>query len=244
MSTSPPPEAITPDARAATAAGRLIVVEGPDCSGRSTQVRLLEEWLARQGMGVLTTTLGQGALTGQALEKAKRRPTMSRRTRTLLYAADMAERVEHEIRPALEAGLMVLCDRYFHTLLARHALRGLDPAWLRDVFSFAPAPDLALYLQTRLDDLSARALNAGRMGYWECGLDLNLAPDRHTSFLKYQRRMLRQFRDIVTEYGLIRVAGSGDVHQVQRRIQGHVANLLPRPGKPAMDHGAVNRRKP
>jgi dTMP kinase len=206
--------------------GQLIVIEGPDCAGRSTQVRLLQDWLERQGHGVVATSLCRGALTEETLEKAKHRTMTSRPTLALLYAADLADRLERQIRPALEGGFIVLCDRYIYTLLARYAVRGLDPAWLRDVFSFAPAPHLALFLQTKLDDLTARALHAGRMGYWECGLDLCLSNDLHESFKKYQRRMLRQFRDIVREYGLIRVPGGDGMDAVQQRLRRQVARHL------------------
>ena len=218
--------------------GRLIVIEGPDCAGRSTQVRLLQDWLERQGHGVVTTSLCRGALTEESLEKAKHRTMTSRPTLALLYAADMADRLERQILPALEGGFTVLCDRYSYTLLARYAVRGLDPGWLRDVFSFAPTPHLALYLHAKLEDLAARALHAGRMGYWECGLDLSLSNDLYESFLKYQRRMLRQFRDIVSEYGLVRVAGGADMNAVQQRLRRHVAQLF------AQVEGGVPATKP
>ena len=219
-----------PGKREADLPGRLIVLEGADCSGRSTQVRLLHDWLENQGYGVVVTSLCRSDLAEEGLHKAKRRNEVSRRTLLLFYAADLADRLERQILPALEGGFIVLSDRYVYTLLARYAARGLEPAWLRTVFGFALEPHLGLYLNVKLDRLAERALHADRMDFWECGMDLNLSPDYYESFLKYQRRMLREFNGIAREFGLERIPGNDDMNAVQLRLRARVGRFLARCG--------------
>ena len=155
--------------------GRLIVLEGTDCVGRSTQIRLLQDWLEQQGYGVATTSLCRSELVEAGLRKAKQKNLAGRRTLALFYATDLADRLEREILPALENGFIVLSDRYVYTLFARYASRGIDPAWLRSAYGFALTPHLVLYLDVKLEVLARRALGAQKMGYWESGMDLNLS---------------------------------------------------------------------
>lgn len=206
--------------------GRLIVLEGPDCVGRSTQIRLLQGWLESQGHAVLTTSLCRSELAETGLRKAKRRNQVGRRTLALFYATDLADRLEREILPALESGFVVLSDRYIYTILARYAVRGIEPQWLRRAYGFALEPNLVLYLDVKLDVLAARALKAGKMGFWESGMDLNLSNNLYESFLLYQERMLEQFSGIVKEYGLTTTRANARINFVQQRLRKKVQALL------------------
>ena len=120
--------------------GALVVLEGIDRSGRSTHTRGLEERLRYLGRGVTRTSLGTAQLAGPAIRAARAARSVDARTMTILYAADIAERIEQVIAPALRAGLVVLADRYVYTPMARAAVRGIDEAWLGRLFSFAPPP--------------------------------------------------------------------------------------------------------
>ncbi len=219
--------------------GRLIVIEGADCAGRSTQVRLLQDWLENLGYGVVTTALCRSDLTEPGLQKAKRRTAAAPRTLALFYAADLADRLERQIIPALEGGFVVLADRYVYTLLARYAVRGIDRDWLRHVFGFVLRPHLGLYLGVKRDVLVARALRAGRMDYWEAGMDMGIAPDLYTSFRKYQLRMLREFKHLCREFDLEPVPANGGMNAVQERLRTRLQTLLatpqPDPAAPAPD---------
>jgi dTMP kinase len=206
--------------------GRLIVLEGTDCVGRSTQIRLLQDWLENQGYGVVTTSLCRSELVEPGLRRAKRRNQVGRRTLALLYATDLADRLEREILPALESGFVVLSDRYIYTLLARFAVRGVDPDWLRRAYGFALVPHLVLYLDVKLNVLVERALKGEKLGFWECGLDLNLSNDLYESFLLYQRRMLKEFSRITKEFNLERVKANGTVNTVQPRLRKKLMALL------------------
>jgi len=220
--------------------GRLIAIEGTDCTGRSTQMRLLHEWLEQRGFGVVSTSLCRSGLAESGLRKAKRRNEVGRRTLALFYATDLADRLEREIVPALESGFIVLADRYVPTILARYAVRGLDPDWLRRVYGFALAPHLTCYLDVRLPVLARRALLADRMGYWESGMDMSLAIDRFESFHLYQRQMIRAFNRLVDEYGMVRVKANGNINRVQNQLRKHVeAVLADRAAEVASDGPAV-----
>lgn len=206
--------------------GRLIVIEGADCVGRSTQIRLMQDWLEKLGYGVAVTSLCRSELAEEGLSKAKRGNQIGRRTMSLYYATDMADRLERQILPALEGGFVVLSDRYVYTIFARYAVRGIDPAWLRKSYGFALVPHLVLYLDVDMDVLAERALKAERMGFWECGMDLNLAGDFYNSFFQYQKRMLRQFAKMKDEFGFEVVSAAGSTQQVQQRLRKKVRALL------------------
>src|SRR6202045_5442778 len=121
--------------------GKLIVIEGTDGVGRSTQIRLLKEWLEQQGHAVLDTGLTRSGLVGKGIKRAKEGHTLGRITLTLFYGTDFSDRLEHEIVPALRAGFVVLTDRYIYSLMARAIVRGADPRWIRNVYGFALKPD-------------------------------------------------------------------------------------------------------
>lgn len=104
--------------------GKLIVVEGPDAVGRSTQVARLKVWLEQQGHAVLDTGMGRSALASKGIAQAKEGHTLGPVTMTLFYATDFADRLENEIIPALRAGFVVITDRYIFSLMARGIARG------------------------------------------------------------------------------------------------------------------------
>jgi dTMP kinase len=215
-----------PAQRQAELQGRLIVLEGPDCVGRTTQILLLQDWLENLGYGVAITSLCRSELAEQGLRRAKKGNLIGRRTLALFYATDLADRLERVILPALESGFIVLSDRYLPTLFARYAVRGVDRAWLRKAFSFALVPHLTLYLDVGLDVLVGRALKAQKLGYWECGMDMDLADNLYGSFLQYQKRMLREFDKITKELHLTRVSAAGAISTVQERLRKKVRALL------------------
>src|SRR3954467_10329174 len=136
--------------------GKLIVIEGTDGSGRSTQATMLKQWLEVQGYAVIDTGWTRSKLVGQAITDAKQGHSLHRLTYCLMYATDLADRLEYQIIPALKSGFVVLADRYIYTALARGITRGADRDWLRNLFGFALAPDLVLYLQLGVKSLVPR----------------------------------------------------------------------------------------
>ena len=180
--------------------GKLIVVEGTDGVGRSTQIRLLKEWLEQQGHAVLDTGLTRSGLVGKGIKRAKEGHTLGRITLTLFYATDFADRLENEIVPALRAGFVVLTDRYIYSLMARSMVRGLDPVWVRNIHRFALKPDAIFYLRIGVDELIPRAVFTRGFDYWESGMDLYSTEDMYDSFRRYQIALLQQFDQLADEF--------------------------------------------
>ena len=202
--------------------GKLIVVEGTDGVGRSTQTRMLKEWLEVQGYAVLDTGWTRSKLVGQAITDAKTGHALHRLTYCLMYATDLADRLEYQIIPALRSGFIVLADRYIYTALARGIARGADKPWLTDLFGFAVAPDLVFYLRLDVKDLVPRVLQAGKMNYWESGMDMNYGDDLYDSFVAYQSELIQQFDAMADEYHFLTV----DARQVPQAIQRQLRRLV------------------
>lgn len=181
--------------------GRLIVLEGPDSVGRSTQIEMLKDWLESKGHAVSYTGLSRSELTQEGLDQAKSGHTLGRKTMSLFYCTDFADRLENQIIPALRAGYYVLSDRYFYSIGARDIVRGADQEWLENVYGFALVPDLTLYLKVEVQDLVPRALYGKGFNYWESGMDLGLADNLYDSFIAYQSQVIVELDKMAQQYG-------------------------------------------
>jgi dTMP kinase len=219
--------------------GKLIVIEGTDGCGRSTQAIQLKEWLEVQGYAVIDTGWTRSKLVGQAITDAKQGHSLHRLTYCMMYATDLADRMEYQIIPALRSGFIVLADRYIYTLLARGVARGADKQWLHDLFGFAVEPDLVFYLQLGVDKLVPRVLEAGKMNYWESGLDMNYGDDLYDSFVAYQTELIDQFNLMVEEYGFHCVDAQQDARAIQRQLRRAVTAYLQSSDYPAPGAAAV-----
>src|SRR6184192_2915482 len=183
-------------------AGKLIVVEGADGSGRSTQIFRLVEWLEGCGHATVQVGLKRSTLVSEELEQAKQGNILSHITMSLFYATDFADQLENIIMPALRAGFMVLADRYIYTLMARDIVRGMDEQWVKNVYSIALVPDAVFYLNVSPEELVQRNVaKSAALDYWESGMDIGLSRDIFDSFLQYQRLMAEQFQRMQTTYG-------------------------------------------
>ena len=206
--------------------GKLVVLEGPDGVGRSTQIALLREWLESEGYAVTVTGLKRGKLAGKALQAAMDGHTLGDTTMNLFYATDFVDRLEREIIPALRASFVVLTDRYIYSIIARAQARGGDPAWLRNVFGFALVPDVVFYLQADLAHLVPRVLNVRGFDYWESGMDFLTGRDYYDSYVEYQTRLLAQFDAITDEFDFVRVDANCSIHQVFRSLRTEIKELI------------------
>ena len=215
--------------------GRLIVVEGTDGVGRSTQIALLREWVESLGYAVQATGLKRSMLAGKGIKDAMRGHTLGRLTANLFYATDMVDRLEKIIIPSLRAGFVVFTDRYIYSIIARAIVRGVDPAWIRDVFGFALIPDAVIYLGADLPHLIPRVLNARGFDYWESGMDLLAHHDYYDAFVEYQTRLLAQFEVMAEEYNFRRVDATQTIREVFQCLQTELGDVLAgiKPGLPA-----------
>lgn len=217
---------VLPGMKLADLTGKLIVIEGTDGVGRTTQINLLKPWLEQQGRAVLETGVSRSSLAGKGIKQAKEGHTLGRITLSLFYATDFADRLENEIVPALRAGFVVLTDRYIYSLMARAMVRGIDPDWVRSAYSFALKPDAVFYLRIGVDDLIPRVVFSRGFDYWESGMDLHPSEDMYESFRKYQGSLLSQFEVLAEEYGFEIVDASMDVRAVSERLKAGVARVL------------------
>jgi dTMP kinase len=189
---------------------------------------MLRSWLEARGHAVIDTGMTRSVLAGRGLKKAKAGATLGRLTMQLYYATDFADRLENEMLPALRAGFVVLTDRYIYSAIARAAVRGNDPDWVRSVYEIALVPDLILYLRVaRAEELVSRVLESGRkFNYWESGMDLNLGADFYDSFVEYQSRLLREFDRMSGEYGFRVVDASRSIRRVASDLRRAVARVI------------------
>ena len=209
--------------------GKLIVVEGADGSGRTTEVALLKEWLEVEGHAVVDTGLRRSDLVSGEIDRAKQGHTLAATTMALLYAADFADQLENKIVPALSAGSTVLADRYIYTLMARAIVRGATREYARKLYGFALRPDLIVFLDARAEMLLHRSIGKyGSLDYWESGMDLCLSRDLFESFFLYQALLSQEFEWMANEYGFHSVDANRAPDQVHVDVQRLVAPLYGR----------------
>jgi dTMP kinase len=207
--------------------GKLIVVEGADGSGRSTQIRLLVEWLEGSGHATAQVGLKRSTLVSEELQQAQRGNILSRTTFSLFYATDFADQLENSILPALTAGFIVLADRYIYTLMARDLVRGMDEAWLKNLYGMAPIPDAVFYLNVLPEILVQRNFAKNfHLDYWESGMDLGLSRDMFDSFMKYQASMAEQFHRLQKIYGLTIVDGNRPEAEINDELRKKIDAVL------------------
>ena len=206
--------------------GKLIAIEGTDGVGRSTHIEMLQEWLEVQGYGVVTTGWTRSNLMSKTIEMAKAGNILDRWSLSLLYATDFADRLEHQIIPALRSGFVVLADRYIYTAFARDYVRSTDRTWIRDVFGFALTPDLVCYLRIDVETLALRVIETTGMNYWESGMDLRLGADLYDSFKKYQSLLIEEFDKMATEFRFNVVDARKSPEEIQNELRGHILPVL------------------
>lgn len=209
-----------------TLPGKLIVLEGTDGVGRSSQITLLRRWLEDEGYAVSDTGLRRSNLTQPGLDAAKQGHTLGPLTMSLFYATDFADRLENQIIPALKAGFIVLSDRYFYSVIARDVVRGADPAWARKVYGFALVPNLVIYLKASIPTLISRIVHGRGFNYWEAGMDIHSADNLFDSFKVYQSQLLEQFDAMAEEYSFKTVDANRSIQSVFRDIQENVVQLF------------------
>ncbi|MEE2829980.1 MAG: thymidylate kinase [Myxococcota bacterium] len=185
--------------------GVLVIVEGLDGSGKSTQLHLLHRWLELEGYPTYHPEWNSSPLVKAITSRSKKRRALTSFTFSLLHAADFADRCERQILPLLQAGYIVLADRYLYTAMVRDAARNCPVDWVAGNYSFAPTPDLALYYRTPLE-VSLKRILRGRpaLKWHEAGMDLGLSHDPLESFRLYQGR-LQKYYDELAEAGYLTI---------------------------------------
>lgn len=206
--------------------GLLIVIEGTDGSGKSTQIEKLKRWIEDQSYGVMVSEWKTSKFIADAINDAKDRNLLNATTFSLLYAADFADRLEQVIIPALKAGFVVILDRYIYTAYARDVVRGHNIEWLKNLYDYAPEPDMVFYLDVPVEILLKRIIGTTGLDYWESGRDIGLSSDFYKSFQIYQSKCLEEYQKMSDEYGFISIDGTNSPKDIHKKITSHVKNLL------------------
>jgi dTMP kinase len=208
-------------------AGKLIVVEGADGSGRSTQIARLVAWLEGSGHATVQVGLKRSTLVSEELDQAQQGNILSHTTLSLFYATDFADQLENIILPGLRAGFMVLADRYIYTLMVRDMVRGIDLAWLKNLYGIALVPDAVFYLNVEPEELVERNFAKNQsLDYWESGMDLGLSRDMFDSFLQYQGRVAAKFKELQATYGFTILDGRRSPEEIHLELRRRIAAVL------------------
>ena len=208
--------------------GKLIIVEGIDGSGKSTQVRLLEKWLRYIGIPVFFTEWNSSEQVKEIISSGKKKSLLTPTTFSLLHATDFAARYERNILPLLRAGYIVLADRYIYTAFARDVVRGCSPEWVRHLYGFAIKPDIAFYFKVPIEVSFERIVrNRPKLKYYEAGMDLNLSNDPYESYRIFQGRIIDEYESMIEKEGLTVIDGTNDIEEQQERMRQKVMELLP-----------------
>jgi len=207
--------------------GRLIVIEGADGSGRSTQIRRLVDWLEASGHATTQVGLKRSNLASEELESAKNGNILNRTTLSLFYATDFADQLENIIIPSLRAGFIVLADRYIYTLMARDMVRGLDADWVKSLYSIAIKPDAVFYLKLPPEKLIQRNFMKNHtLDYWESGMDLGLSLDMFDSFVQYQQLLADKFDEFRKSWRYTTINADQSMNGLNRELRRNVERIL------------------
>jgi len=216
-----------PELEGRSLTGKLIVVEGADGSGRSTQIRLLGRWLESKGYAVNQVGIKRSNLAAEQLTLAQEKNVMTYTTMALFYATDLYDQIVNQIIPALNASAIVLADRYVYTLMARAMVRGAEADWIRNLYSPAIEPDAIFHFKVAPDQLLERYLNKTRsLDYWESGMDLGLRKDGFDSFLEYQGMIDEQFQKMSEPHEFQTIDASRPVFAIQKELRKKIKSLL------------------
>ena len=208
--------------------GKLIVVEGIDGSGKSTQLSLLQKWLESQNFNTFFTEWNSSELVKETTRRGKKTKVLTPLTFSLLHATDFANRLYHQILPPLKAGMIVLADRYMYTAFARDAVRGMSPGWLRNLYSFAVRPDLVFYFRVPIEVSVSRLLSGTRaeLKYYEAGMDMGLSSNLTESFKIFQSHALAEYDKLVDEFGLTVIDATLEIDEQQAQVRDIVSKSL------------------
>jgi len=207
--------------------GSLIVLEGMDGSGRSTQISLLTEWLESEGFAVATMGLRRSGLVAKDIDALLAENTITKMTLTLMYATDFYDQLEHRIIPALRSDFVVLADRYFYTLIARAAARGIERDYLHGLYEMALRPDLTFWLNVRPEAAFEREFRKSHtISYWESGRDLSLSDDLYQSFIMYQAKIKKEFEKLSEQHGFLAMDGEASTSAVNNQLRQRIAAHL------------------
>ena len=207
--------------------GILIVVEGVDGSGKSTQIHLIDRWLRSKKYDVFFTEWNSSETVREITSKGKKKARLTPMTFSLLHSTDFADRYEKNIYPLLRAGYIVLADRYIYTALARDTVRGCDRTWVKNMYSYARKPDLTFYFRVPIETAVNRIISGRpKLKHYEAGMDLGLSKDEYESYRIFQGRIVEEYESMVDDENFIVIDGTQGIEKQQNTVRKHVLRAL------------------
>lgn len=206
--------------------GLLIAFEGIDGSGKSSQARLLKDWIDMKRDSYLTEW-NSSEWIHDIIKEAKKKDLLTPLTFSLIHATDFSDRYERYILPMLKAGFVVVCDRYIYTAYARDSVRGVSLEWVKKLYSFAKKPDFTFYIKVSPEVALERIKKAKRkIKPQEAGADIfpNLPPEE--GFLRYQGLIANVYDKISKENDFIEIDGTKTPREIQAEIRKIVGEYL------------------
>lgn len=208
-------------------AGILIVVEGIDGSGKSTQIHLVDRWLRSKGYDVFFTEWNSSETVREITTKGKKKARLTPMTFSLLHSTDFADRYEKNIYPLLRAGYIVLADRYIYTALARDTVRGCNKSWVKNMYKYARKPDLTFYFRVPIETAVNRIISGRpKLKHYEAGMDLGLSKDEYESYRIFQGRIVDEYESMVNDDNFVVIDGTLEIEKQQDMVRKNVLKVL------------------
>ena len=206
--------------------GVLICVEGIDGSGKSTQIKILRDWLLSLGENVIYTEWNSSNLIASTTKVAKNKNILTPKTFSIAHAVDFADRLENIIIPNLKEGAIILSDRYIYTAFARDVARGVRPSWVKNMYNFAIKPDLCFYFNVPVEYALQRICSNRSPKYYEAGMDTKLCKDPYESFILFQGKVKDEYEKLKEEFGFIEIDALKSLHTKQVLFREKVVEKL------------------
>jgi dTMP kinase len=192
-----PQQLLTEGKRKRTVNGYLIVFEGIDGSGKTTQRKALQKWLENREWKVVSSKWGTSPRISEIIKTGKEQKWLTPTLYSLLNASDMVWRYENEIKPALERGAIVLCDRYYYTSYARDQLRGVNKKLLDSIYESFVEPDLVIHFKVSPRLAMERLMNDKGFGWYSSGMDIGYHKNMEECALIYETNMDKVYDEVL-----------------------------------------------
>lgn len=206
--------------------GKLIVFEGIDGAGKSTNMDLVELWLLSKGVHVLKSAWKSSNIVEPAITEGKKNHSLKPKTFSILHAADFYDRMDKQIIPFLKSGGVVLCDRYVYTAFVRDSARGLDLKWVYNLYQYAKKPDLVFYFKTPVEKAMERIKGRGNIGFYEAGMDVGTSNKLEESYKIFQTRLTKHYNILSKQYGFTEIDSSQSLNKIQKELREKISSIL------------------
>lgn len=215
--------------------GKLIVFEGPDGSGKSTQVQLLKEKLIKSDIQATTFSYIKSNLIRHTLLKGKWE-NYDPFTSTFIYLTALTDLMNREILPRLYNGEIVILDRYIYSIIGKGVVRGIKEEWFHSFLHYLFQPHFTIYIDTPVDICWQRKDAKGSSpSYWECGMDMfpddqlryrKISELSKDCFITYQNNMKHIIKNQIPKQNSLIINGENEIRLLNKKIYLKTISLI------------------